>query len=233
MAKLKRLLVPKFWKVPRKVKTWAVSPRPGPHKKFESIPLQIMVRDILKLVETGKEAKNIIKKGEVFVDGEPRKDHAYPAGLFDVVSFPRTKEFYRIIPTSHGLGLVKIDEKESKLKICRINGKSLVKGKKIQLSLHDGKNILVDDNKYKVGDSLLLELPSLKIVQHLPLAPRTVGIVSKGTDSGKIGDVKEIVAGKAREPSRVICELDGKTEEVLKERFIVVGKDKPLIIVSE
>lgn len=62
MAKLKRLLVPSFWKVPKKVAKWTVAPRPGPHKKFEGIPLQIIVRDILNLAETGKEAKSIIKK---------------------------------------------------------------------------------------------------------------------------------------------------------------------------
>lgn len=230
--KLKRLLAPKFWKVERKVKKWVVCPRPGPHKKFECIPLQIIVRDILKIVETGKDAKNIIKKGEVFVDGKPRKDHAYPVGLFDVISFPRTKEFYRVVPTSYGLDLLKINEKEANLKICRINNKTLVKGGKIQLNLHDGKNVLVDNKKYKVGDSLLLELPSLKIVQHLSLSPGNIGIVSKGTDSGKIGKVKKVIAGKMREPSRVICELDGRTEEVLKDRFIVIGENKSIITVS-
>ena len=65
----------------KKIRTWVVTPRPGPHPKYSSIPLLIVVRDILKLVETGKEAKKIIKAGEILVDGRPRKDHKYPTGF--------------------------------------------------------------------------------------------------------------------------------------------------------
>ena len=72
-----------------------VRPRPGPHKLNECIPLQILVRDVLKLVDTGSDAKRMIKMGEILVDGKPRKDHKYPAGLMDVVSIPKIKKNYR------------------------------------------------------------------------------------------------------------------------------------------
>lgn len=232
VKKLKRLLVPKFWRVPKKLYKWAVSPKPGPHPKFHCIPLQIIVRDILKLVETGEEAKTIIKRGEILVDGKPRKEHGYPVGLFDVVSIPRIEKHFRVIPTSNRLELVEISEKEANKKICSIENKTMVKGK-MQLNLSDGKNIFVTDKNYKTGDSLLLELPSLKILERIPLAAGSIGIVSKGRNAGKIGKIKEVTAGKIKEEAKVICEIDGKKQEILKKSFFVVGKEKPLITVGE
>lgn len=229
---LKRLLAPEFWKVPKKVKKWVVSPRAGPHPKFYCIPLQILVRDILKLVETGKEARTIIKKGEILVDSKPRKDHAYPVGLFDVISMPRTKQNYRVIPDVKGLALVEIPEKEADKKICKIENKTILKKGKLQLNLHDGKNLLTDNKDYKTGDSILIELTSLKILQHLALEKGNIGIVSEGANVGRIGKIVDIAPGKMKEDVKVVCEIEGKTQKILKERFVVVGKDKPVITVE-
>ncbi len=217
--------------MPKKVKKWAVSPRPGPHKKFESIPLQVIVRDILKVADTGTEARGIIKKGEILVDGKKRKDHAYPAGLFDVIVIPALKQVYRIVPIAKGLGLVKIPDGESNVKICKIKNKTVVRKGKVQLNLHDGRNILVD-NKYKVGDSILIELPTNKINAHIPLSKNSIGVIYSGKNSGKVGIVKEILAGKFRQPKRVMCDIEGSEIEVNEDSFIVVGKEKPLISLS-
>ncbi len=229
---LKRLLAPSFWKIPKKVKKWVVSPRAGPHPKFHCIPLQIIVRDILKLAETGKEAKTIIKKGEVLVDGITRKDYAYPAGLFDVISTPMTEKHYRIIPDAKGLKVIEIPDKESNKKICKIENRTVLKKGRLQLNLHDGKNILSENKDYKTSDSLLLELPSLKILQHIALDKGVLGIVSEGANSGRIGKVEDIIQGKMTQKGNIVCETEGKKQEILKERFFVIGKDKPLITVE-
>jgi small subunit ribosomal protein S4e len=230
VKKLKRLLAPAFWKVPKKLAKFVVSPRPGPHKKFECIPLQIIVRDILKLAETGKEAKAIIKKGEILVDGKPRKDHAYPVGLFDSLAIPKIKKFYRVVPTGKGLDLIEIPEEESKLKICRIKDKKILKKGKLQLNLHDGRNLLVEKDIYKTGDSLLIELPSQKILQHVKLESGNLAIITKGKNSGKIVKIQETVKGIKL--NKVICLLNDKKIETLKDFVFVVGKEKPLIKVS-
>jgi small subunit ribosomal protein S4e len=232
VKKLKRLLAPRFWRVPKKEYTWVVSPKPGPHPKFYCIPLQIIVRNILKIAETAKEAMTIIRRGDILVDGKPRKDHGYPVGLFDTISIPKTKQYYRIVPSLKGLILTEIPEKESKMKICKIMNKTSVSGK-TQLNLSDGKNIFATDKKYKTGDSLLLELPSLKIIEHIPLAAGNMGIVSKGKSAGKLGKVKEIIPGTIKEDAKIVCEIDGRKQKILKEEFFVVGKDKPAIEMGE
>ena len=225
-------MIPRFWKVPKKEKKWAVSPSPGPHRKFESIPLQIIVRDILKIVETGKEAKSIISRGEILVDGKIRKDTSYTVGLFDVISTPTTKQFYRVVPSANGLSIVSISEEEAKFKISKIRNKTLVKKGKMQLNLNDGKNILVENGKYKTGDSLLIEMPTLKVKDHVELAKGNIGIILKGKNSGKLCSIDEILPGKFKEPTRIISNVEGKSTEVMKDNFIVVGKEKPLITVS-
>lgn len=227
---MKRLLAPKHWKIPKKKLEWAISPRPGPHKKLECIPLMAIVRDFLHLAETGKEAKGIVKRGEILVDGRLRRDHAYPAGLFDVIFVPKLNESYRIVPTSYGLDLLKINKEESNLKICKILNKTTLKGGRIQLNLNDGKNILVSEDKYKTGDSLLIELPSLKIVQHIPLENGCIGIITKGKNSGKVCTVEKIYKGEFKKP-KVLCKIGEEKVETPLEYLVVLGKEKPLITV--
>jgi len=171
----------------------------------------------------------ILKKGEILVDGKARKDHAYPAGLFDVISIPRLKKFYRIVPSSRGLEVIDISEKESKSKMCMIKNKSVIKKGKIQLNLHDGRNILVEKDEYKTGDSILIEVPGNKIIQHIPIEKGSTGIITRGKNSGKVGEIKEIMKGSFTHPSKLICNFEGSNEEVLKDLFFVIGKDKPLI----
>jgi small subunit ribosomal protein S4e len=233
VRKLKALSAPDFWHVEKKRQKWVVSPSPGPHKKFECIPLSLILKNILKIAETTKEAKTIIKGGNVLVDGRVVKDPSYPVGLFDTLALPKIKKFYRIVPTKKGLELVEIDEKESNLKICRINNKTILKGGRIQLNLNDGKNILTENKEYKTGDSLLISLPSLNIVKHLKLQPNAIGVVVKGIDAGKIWTVEKIVSGSMTQPPRLLCRQGEETKEILKERFFVVGEDKPLITVNK
>jgi len=230
--KLKRLVSPKFWRAGRKVRKWIVSPSPGPHRKFECFPLLLIVRDVLKLAETGKEAKRIIKEGEILVDGKIRKDHSFPVGLFDVLAIPKLKKFYRVIPDENGLKIFEINEEESKLKICRIENKRVVKKGKIQLNLHDGRNLLLDKNGFSVGDSVLIEVPSQKIVSHVKLEKDCIGIITKGKNAGKIGRVLEIIPAKALTKSKVICAIGEEKAEVLKEHFFPLGKEKSLINVG-
>lgn len=228
---LRRLLAPKFWKVEKKRSKWVVSPRPGPHKKEECIPLLIIIRDILRLAETAKEAKSIIKRGEIKVDGRVVKDHAFPVGLMDVVSIPKIGKSYRVILTKKGLGLVEV--KDDKLKICKIVGKRLVKGGKIQISLHDGRNLLPDENKYKTGDSVLIELPHQKLIDHLKLEKGNLVLILSGKNRGEVGVIKKIIERRfMTERGKVICKVKDKEKEVLKEHTFVIGREKPLVEVG-
>ena len=219
MARLKRLAAPKWWPIKRKIKKFIVSPR-GSHPKDFSLPLLVLIRDVLKLAETNKEAKKIIKKGEVLVDKKKRKDPKFGVGLFDVIEIPSLKKAWRAIPKK-GLSFIQVPQKETKLKICKITNKKTLKGNKNQLNLNDGRNLLTNE-KYSTHDSLLIELPEQKIVDHLKFEEGSIVIVTGGKNAGKLAKIKII------ERNRVWLDNE-KLFEIPKRLIIVVGKDKPMI----
>ena len=141
---LKRLAAPAFWPVLRKEFKWVAKPSPGPHPIERALPLLVLVRDVFGYAETAREARRVIVEGKVWIDGVPRKNHKFPVGLMDVVSFPDIDEHYRIVPypTKH-LWPIRMPKEEADLKLVRIENKTTVKGGHIQLNLHDGRNILV------------------------------------------------------------------------------------------
>ena len=57
---LKRLNAPKSWPVPRKSNVWVTSPNPGPHSLDGCMPLSVVLRDMLKVVDTAAEAKKVL-----------------------------------------------------------------------------------------------------------------------------------------------------------------------------
>ena len=221
--------------MPTKARKWIVSPRPGPHKKFGSIPLLIIVRDFLRLADNASEAKKIIKSKEMFVDGKPKLDYRYPVGLFDSIEVPKIDKQFRVVPSKRGFDLIEISKQDSKQKLCRINGKTMTKNGILQLNLHDGKNIISDKKTktdYNTGDSLLIELPNQKIIEHLKMDKGMLSIITAGQNRGTIAKIKEIIIRRTREPNKIICEKNGKDFEAITDYVFVVGKTKPEIKVS-
>jgi small subunit ribosomal protein S4e len=233
---LKRLRTPKFWQVKKKEKKWTVRPRPGPHKMFESIPLLVLVRDILNVADKGKEARKIIKSREILVDGKARRDYKYPVGLMDVVSIPKLGKHYRAVPSKRGLGIIEIPKAEVGKKICRINDKKILRGNRTQLNCHDGRNIVSTDKgkDYKTGDSVLIELPSQKIIEYIELGKGSLVLITKGKNAGMLASVKKLSKATVKEPAKAACVMEGEKEEtdVDKNYVFVVGQKKPLIKVS-
>lgn len=141
----------------------------------------------------------------------------------DVVSIPDLKENFRMIMNKYGkLQLIKIDEKESKLKPCKIIGKRQV-GKKTQLNLSDGRNILVDKDVYKIKDTVVIELPEQKLKDHLKFEKGSIVYITSGKQIGEVGRLKEMKDGT------VIIETKKGLFETLKDFCFVIGNEKPII----
>jgi small subunit ribosomal protein S4e len=219
LTRLKRLTTPKWWPIERKTKKYTFATR-GPHPRESSLALTVLLRDVLKLAETGKEAETVIRKGEILVDGRKVKDPNYGVGVFDVIEIPSMKKCWRVIP-KNGLSFLEIPEAEKKLKICKIVDKKILKGNKTQLNLNDGRNIITNE-KYATQDSILIEVPEQKIVNHFKFDKGATAIVLGGKNSGVISSVKELERNRA-------WIGDEKAFEVPKKLLIIVGKDKPTI----
>ena len=123
-----------------------------------SLPMVVILRDMLGYANSSREVKYILEKKNVTVDGIRRRDYRFPVGLFDVLSLNDINEHFRVILDKKGkIDLIKIGKEESMLKLCRIKGKCVVKGK-VQLNLYGGRNIIVKEDEYKTGDAVLLDL---------------------------------------------------------------------------
>jgi len=230
----KRLSAPRTY--PMRVKSvgrFVAVPRPGPHPKKQSIPLSIIIKDILKYSENGREAKKIIKSGKIMVDGKTRRDHKYPVGIFDVIQIPETKESFRVVPGEKWLNLIKIPQKENNTKICRIENKTCVKGGKIQLNLNDGKNILVKKDSYKTNDSVLIEVPNLNIKKHLSRKEGSLCLITRGRNKGKMGKIKKLKKTEGSRPNLVSVELNQKIIDLPEDCIFVIGEKEPIIKISE
>src|SRR5207245_5632041 len=99
---LKREPSPGFWPLHRKEETWAPMTRPGPHAREKSLPLVLLLRDILGYAKTAHEAKRIIDSDHVRVDGGVRTDHRFSAGMMDVVPVGGANPNFPIMPKAGG-----------------------------------------------------------------------------------------------------------------------------------
>src|SRR5438105_15235983 len=94
---LKREPAPGFWPIKRKERTWAPNTRPGPHSREKSLPLVIIIREILGYARTAKEATRIINTGKGKIDGVVRKDHRFPVQRMDAVQNEGARLILRIV----------------------------------------------------------------------------------------------------------------------------------------
>jgi small subunit ribosomal protein S4e len=233
---LKRHQSPPLWPIPRKTGKWVIRTSPGPHRLETSIPLTLILRNELGYAETAKEAKIIVKAGKVLVDGRIRKDEKFPVGLMDVISLPSSGENYRILPDHGGkLKLLKINDDEAKRKLCKITGKTTVKGGAIQLNLHDGKNLHISTEQYNynVNDVLAITLPEKEIKDHIEFKEMHQAIIIGGKSQG----IEGLLIGFGPEPgwkkTATVRTSEGEDVRTLSDYVFVVGTDSPVIKLDE
>lgn len=215
---LKRLASPKSIPVTdRKGRKWMIRHSPGPHPKKNSIPLAVLVRDVLRLAPTLREVRQILNGRMLLVDGKVRVDEKFPVGLMDVISFPKAEKYFRIMVDSKArLVPVEIKKDAASMKILRVVGKNTIRGGKLNYALHDGRNLL-GDNHVRVGDSIVVSLPEAKLKTHLKRDKGSKCLIMEGKHAGSVVKLKEIIERKGGKPNEAL--VSGKSEE-----FITVAK---------
>ncbi len=227
--KLKRQMAPLFWGINRKNKRFAITVKPGSHSKNRSIPTAILLRDVLKMVTTLREAKSVIYNGKINVDGITRKSLHHSIGLMDVIELQGISDVYRLVPThGHILQPIKIDSSEKSKKIVKVTSKTTIRGKKTQLGFHDGRTIIADNN-VNVGDSCLIQIPEQKILDVIKLEKDSLVIITKGVNTGQIGHINNINEATFTLSKRINLTIDKKKFEMPADLVIVIGKEKPVI----
>lgn len=242
---LKRKPAPKFWPIHRKEAVFTVRPKPGPHPISRCTLLTLIVRDVLGIAKTRREAKKIISQGKILVDGKVRKEDLFPTGLMDVISIPHMKRAYRVLPSRKGLTLYPVGKKgEIGFKLCRIENKTTVKGGHIQLNLHDGRNLLIrvkdvnhpEEDVFQTFDTLKINLPDQEIVGHFKLSEGAPAIIIDGKNIGKSGKILAIEQrpGQKRRNALVTIEdSNGNRFQTTMDYIFVIGDKEPHITLTE
>ncbi len=220
---MKRIALPKSVKISdKKDNVWAVNPVAGPHPKKYCTPLLMLLRDVLKVARTAREARRILASRLVQVDGVVRTDPDFPVGLMDVVSFPTLGKYYRLIVDWKGrIAPAEVEKDGASQKLVKVVKKHTSKGGKFNITFHDGRN-MVSDNNVRVGDSVLIELPKAKLKKHLKLEKGSRCLIMEGKHVGSIVDLKEIEARKGGKPSEAIVKgKEGEFVTVARYLFVV------------
>ena len=231
--RLKRRAAPRTWTVPRKGTKWLKRPAPGPHRQDESMPLLLVLRDVRHLVSSAREASRLLRTGTVRVDGKVAKDLDRGLGLMDTLSFaPPLDTHFRIVKDRHGkLALVAIPPTEAGVKLGRVRFKHTVPGGRVEVTLHDGRNLLVPANSsWRVGDSVKVGVPDQKVLEHLPLAPGALAYISGGSHVGELARVDKVEVRNSSQPNLVHLKEGFST---IKEYVFVVGQTTPEVTLAE
>ncbi len=238
-GRLKRKPAPDFWPIHKKEFTWVVKPASGPHSLENCLSLTLVLRDVLGVAKTKKEAGMILSEGKVIVDGKVRRKADFPVGIMDVVSLPDLNKFYRVMPSNKGLSLVPISQNEAGFKLTRVEDKTLV-SEGVQIALHDGSILLVKvadpknpvEAAYETFDVLKLSLPDKEVSDVLKVKVGNLAVITGGKNIGKIGRIVEIEkteAKKRRQALAVIEDANGAKYQTILDFVFSLGEKTALI----
>ncbi len=228
---MKRLAAPRTWPLKRKANIFIAKQSAGAHPVEKSMAAVTVLRDMIGACDTAREAKRIIGNREMFVDGKAVKNPKMPVGFMDVITIPKMDLAYRMLLSDKGkLALVTIDADEAGWELCRIEGKTVVKGGKFQLNLSGGRNLLLDKNDYKCGDTLKISYEGQKVLDHYPLAENATVFIAEGSQRGAIKQIKSVSIIQG--PAANIVQFTDGTETVARNCF-VIGAEKSAIKLPE
>jgi len=173
MGHIKKTQMPKSWPVPRKGGKNRFVAVPS-HATSKGISLLFLLRDVLKLVKTRKEARHMTFNGMVKVNNKVRKDENFPVQVFDVVN---------LSPRDDPAGPDKVI----------LNYKLEIVNKKFSLVEISAKEA------DSVGDSVVLNTKETKIVKVLPLKEGAKIEIILGKHAGEKGELvgfEELTRGR-------------------------------------
>lgn len=213
---IKRKTIPNSWPVPKTGTKYLAVPS---HSRHEAVSLIMAMRDMLKFVKNKKEIKKILNEKALAVNGRKVSDMHYPVVLFDTLSILPVKKHYRLVLANKRFVFEEISEKESKIRIYKVIGKKILGGKKVQLNLNEGKNLLSPE-KIEVGDFVEVDNAANRIQKIIPLKKDVEVVAIKGKHIGKRGKIKEIAQVGGDFVAKVACK-DGEINANIKNLFVV------------
>jgi len=220
-AHLNRLAAPKSWAINRKERAYVQRPKPSGHRLSHSLPLVVVIRDLLKFAKTAREVKYVLNQGIVLINGKVVKEPKRSVGLMDVIEFSTIGKTYRVLMDRIGK-LVLIEQRGHNDVVASVSGKTTLKGKKTQLNLLNGMNIIATKDLYKVGDTIVIG-PNGEIKDHFRLEKGSLVYFIGGKHVGETASVEDIKGNV------LMIRKQNEVFETRKGFAFVIGRDQPVI----
>lgn len=211
MTHQKRLPAPGHYSIERKQNSY-VSTIKGSRPKNNAVPAVLVLRDMLGYAESEKEAKQIIRQGDLLRNGERVRDIQDGIGVLDVIELPKSEEAFRVIRRGKYLAL---EETEDTRTAAKITGKTNA-GDHFVYHLHNGENYSSKDS-YSTDSTLLIS----DSVEEVKMEEGTKVLAIEGKHAGETGELTEIIEG-GQNPDSVTIENNHefKTRE---DKIIAIG----------
>ncbi len=212
MVHQKRLSAPEHYPVSRKGLTYTTTTK-GSRPASEGIPAVIFLREVTGYAETKKEAKEIIRKGQLLRNGDRINDIKDTIGLFDIVELTATEEIFRVLPQKKGLNFV---ETEDARPATKIKGKTR-QGEKFVYHLHNGENYMSSE-AYSTESTLIFG----DEVEEAEMKEGENVVVLSGQHAGKKATVHEIHKRGMADDTATVETADSEFE-IQKEKLFATG----------
>ncbi len=219
---LKRIAAPKTWPIVRIKGAFIARPKPKGQPLSLSLPIVVVMRDILKLVKTSGQAAKVLQTQDVLVNGRRVRKTSDAVGFMDILAI--AGESYRMLISRKNVLVLVPVKKGEEIALQRIASKTSVHGGKVQLNFASGANVLVEKDTYKVGDTLSVE--GGKVKEHYALEKGASVFVTGGSHIGELGTVESIEGASAT------VTAGAHTFTTAKRYAYVVGKGKPVISIT-
>jgi len=194
---LKRLAAPKNWMLDKLGGVFAPRPMCGPHKLRESLPLILLLRNRLKYALSSNDARLICKQRLITVAGKVRTEMRYPAGFMDVIGLDKTDEMFRLLYDVKGRFIVhRISKVEGQFKLCKVAKQSTGPKGVPFIVTHDARTIRYPDPHIKVDDTVVIDLTTGKVTDHVKFDSGNLCMITGGHNMGRVG----IVGHRERHP---------------------------------
>ena len=211
---MRRIAMPRTWPIARKGKPRYILQPKG--SKINSIAVLVVLRDMLNLAKTRKEARMILREGNVLVNGKKIAAENFPLNLFDVISVPMIGKNFVLAVKGEKMHIHEINEKEASARIFKIIGKRVLNDGKIQFNLVGGINF-ISGMKANVGDSVLWDFKQNKPAKQIPLKENAKIIIVAGKNAG-IEGIAVSINGKDMQ-----VKIKDKIMKIPSEKIWVIG----------
>ncbi len=218
---MNRFAASNYLKVERKLSKYIAKPNAGRFTSKNTIALVTLLKEKMHVAADTREARLLLKKGNVRINGKAVRDERYPVGFGDVVSFS-DGESYRIDVAKHGyISPVESDAKAGNARLLKVIGKYVGSGNRMMIRLYDGTTIS-GKNDIMVNDSVSVQDGAVKSVVKFSKGAKCY--VIKGKHASESGVIKAVTEGTATRSPTVEIDSGKGTFQTLLENIMVTGE---------